>query len=575
MRALAAISSPGATPSDSIAGLARPYAVGMRGWRRRRTGQLGSEADRATFRTLHTASLASPALREGLTPDSAERSVRHLRALLGTAAVALTDLEQVLAYDGAATTTRGQCVGLAARALEIGERGGDPAGRPALPGPGDCHLATPSPARSSSRTGPSARCWRSPIAPSAGLLRATDEVARWVSGQLELAELDDSRHRLMEAEVRALRAQISPHFIYNSLGAIASFVRTDPERARELLLEFADFTRYSFRQHGEFTTLAEELRSIERYLLLEQARFGDRLQVTLQIAPEVLQVSIPFLCLQPLVENAVRHGLERASDGGHIQIIARDADRECVISVEDDGAGEDPERMRSVLAGRVHHRLGRPRQRGRAAAQHLRRRLRSGRGDSTRRRHQGDRAGAQVRPGSPRMMPLRGLWSSTTRSRPWTSSPACSTETRGSARSTPPPRRPRRCKLLQQKEVDVVFLDIQMPGLNGIELAQVLGRFKRPPAAVFVTAHEEHALEAFDLRAVDYVLKPVREERLAEAVRRVVEGNRPGPEGRPDRRRARRGHPVRVPLGDPLRRGRGRLRPAAHRRRRATWSGSR
>ena len=154
-------------------------------------------------------------------------------------------------------------------------------------------------------------------------MRATDEVARWVSGQLELAELDASRTRLMEAEVRALRAQISPHFVYNSLAAIASFVRTDPERARELLLEFADFTRYSFRRHGDFTTLAEELRSIERYLVLEQARFGDRLQVTLRIAPEVLPVAVPFLCMQPLVENAVRHGLEPARPAaGHITISA-------------------------------------------------------------------------------------------------------------------------------------------------------------------------------------------------------------------------------------------------------------
>ncbi len=172
-----------------------------------------------------------------------------------------------------------------------------------------------------------------------------------MSGQLELAELDESRHRLTRAEVRALRAQISPHFVYNSLSAIASFVRTDPDRARELLLEFADFTRYSFRQHGEFTTLAEELRSIERYLLLEQARFGDRLRVTLQVAPEVLGVNIPFLCLQPLVENAVQHGLESTSGGGHISIEARDADRECVIAIEDNGVGEDPERIRAVLAG--------------------------------------------------------------------------------------------------------------------------------------------------------------------------------------------------------------------------------
>lgn len=77
---------------------------------------------------------------------------------------------------------------------------------------------------------------------------------------------------------------------------------------------------------------------------------------------------------------------------------------------------------------------------------------------------------------------------------------------------------------LQAEEVDAVFLDIQMPGLSGIELAQVLTRFRTPPAIVFVTAHEAHAVDAFELRAVDYVLKPVRADRLAEAVRRVVEG---------------------------------------------------
>ena len=271
--------------------------------------------------------------------------------------------------------------------------------------------------------------------PTAGLARAADEVAQWVSAQLELAELDASRTRLMEAEVRALRAQISPHFIYNSLGAIASFVRTDPDRARELLLEFADFTRYSFRRHGEYTTLAEELRSVERYLLLEQARFGDRLQVTLRIAPEVLPVAVPFLCIQPLVENAVRHGLESAEGGGHIRIVARDQGQECVIEVEDDGAGEDPDVVRRALGRRHLARLDRARQRRRPAAQRVRRRLRPGRRDRAGRRHQGGRPGAEVRAGGARMStPGCAPWSSTTSGRRSTSSPTCSPRTRGSAR---------------------------------------------------------------------------------------------------------------------------------------------
>jgi len=79
-------------------------------------------------------------------------------------------------------------------------------------------------------------------------------------------------------------------------------------------------------------------------------------------------------------------------------------------------------------------------------------------------------------------------------------------------------------RVLREEDVDCVFLDIQMPGLTGLELAQVLSRFRSPPPIVFVTAHEGHAVEAFDLQAVDYVLKPVRADRLAEAVRRVVHG---------------------------------------------------
>ncbi|MCW2816040.1 MAG: histidine kinase internal region [Nocardioides sp.] len=316
-------------------------------WRRR---HLGTEADRATFRTLHRASLASPALREGLTTDSATKAVGHLRALLGTPALAVTDTAVCLAWDGAGHHHEAQVPALLAATLDRGRTRSFDRGDLACEIPGcEVRTAVVSPLVVDDRIVGTLVA----LAPyqTAGLARAAEEVATWVSGQLALAELELSRTRLAEAEVRALRAQISPHFIYNSLGAIASFVRTDPDRARELLLEFADFTRYSFRRHGDYTTLAEELRSIERYLLLEQARFGDRLQVTLSVAPEVLPVAVPFLCIQPLVENAVRHGLEGVDRTGHVRITARDRGQDCVIEVEDDGAGEDPERVRRALAG--------------------------------------------------------------------------------------------------------------------------------------------------------------------------------------------------------------------------------
>ncbi|MGN6600685.1 MAG: sensor histidine kinase [Actinomycetes bacterium] len=311
---------------------------------------LGTPADRATYATLHTASLAAPALRGGLTTNGAARAAPHLRALLGTPALAMTDTSRLVVWDGTAEHHAGDVLTHAASALSTG--------RSEVLGHTAVACADPSCPVRAAVVAPlvveenvvGALVGYAPVV-VAGQARAVSELARWVSGQLELAELDRSRARAAEAEVRALRAQISPHFIYNALTAIASFVRTDPERARELLLEFADFTRYSFRRHGDYTTLAEELRSIDRYLLLERARFGQRLQVTLQIAPEVLPVAVPFLCLQPLVENAVRHGLEGRPGPGHVSISAEDAGGDAVISVEDDGIGIDPELVRSALAG--------------------------------------------------------------------------------------------------------------------------------------------------------------------------------------------------------------------------------
>jgi two-component system LytT family sensor kinase len=316
-----------------------------------RRRDLGTPAERATFTTLHTASLAAPHLREGLTPTGARRAVRHLRALLGARAVALVTADATLAWDGAGAAVHGpHAPAHAAGALRSGRAEVLDAGDVACPDE-TCPIrgAVAVPVTEEDQVVGALVAYATDT--SAGLVRATEEVARWVSTQVDLAVLDRSRRRAMEAELRALRAQISPHFVYNSLAAIASFVRTDPERARELLLEFADFTRYAFRRGGEFTTLADELRNVERYLVLEQARFGDRLQIELVVAPEVLPVAVPFLAVQPLVENAVRHGLEGKPGTGRVTLMARDVGSEALISVEDDGVGSDPDLVRRVLAG--------------------------------------------------------------------------------------------------------------------------------------------------------------------------------------------------------------------------------
>ncbi|MGI9823593.1 sensor histidine kinase [Agromyces sp. Marseille-Q5079] len=306
--------------------------------------ELGTDAEQATYQTLHLASRAAKQVRGGFDGADAARAGRSLRMMLGCESLALVDPAGLVTVEGdddvrAVAGELAQAAQAAGkphvqRRAAIGAKETDAVAAPILIG---------------DRSAGAIVAFASPV--RAGLVRATGEVAGWVASQVELGELDASRAALAEAEVRALRAQISPHFIYNALNAIASFINTDPAKARELVLEFADFTRYSFRRHGDFTTVAEELRSIDSYLELERARFGDRLRVTLQVAPEVLSTVVPFLSIQPLVENAVRHGLESKEGGGRITITAADSGAFAEISVEDDGVGIDPIVLEEVLAG--------------------------------------------------------------------------------------------------------------------------------------------------------------------------------------------------------------------------------
>ncbi|MFY9809280.1 MAG: non-homologous end-joining DNA ligase [Pseudonocardiaceae bacterium] len=165
--------------------------------------------------------------------------------------------------------------------------------------------------------------------------------------QLLVAELDRAIAQV-RTELRTLRGQISPHFLFNTISTIVGLVSTDPSRARDLLIVFAEFARYSLRSVTK-TTLAEEWENIERYLTLQQSRFRDRLRVQLDIAPAALPVVLPFLALQQLVDNAVRNGIERKQLGGTVTVSARVQGPDILITVADDGPGTQDADVRELL----------------------------------------------------------------------------------------------------------------------------------------------------------------------------------------------------------------------------------
>ncbi len=316
-------------------------------WIRRR--MLDPVGVRDAAQALRAAGLAAPPLREGLTAHAASQALPRLQAMLQAQGVALSHPDgSVVGAHGAGAHHADDVGPTVVTAVTSGRR---QLARCLPCGRAGCSVtrAIIAPLDTAGGAAGALVVLTGQAGPS--LIRATDETARFIATQLELADFDVSRADLARAEVRALRAQISPHFIYNALTTIAAFVRSDPDRARELLLEFADFTRYSFRQAGEFTTLADEMNNIERYLTLERARFGDRLNVRWRVAPEVLGVVLPFLAIQPLVENAVRHGLAGRSGVGTVSVLAEDVGPDCVISVEDDGVGMDPETVGRAPAG--------------------------------------------------------------------------------------------------------------------------------------------------------------------------------------------------------------------------------
>jgi two-component system LytT family sensor kinase len=328
-------------------------SVLIMGWRIAR----GSRADRGPEAVgmqsaLHAATATLPHLRRGLTMSTAARALPHLRALTGAAAIALADTRSVLAIEGEGRE-QVRPGDLLSRLLET--TGDDRmqivprlvSSDPTCP----LHAAVLAPLTAQGRrAGTLITFYRSEGRPSGDELRVVAQAASLVSAQIELSVLAEQEERLAQAELRALRAQISPHFIYNALAAVAGNIHERPDEARELLIDFAEFTRYLFRDGRSYVTLAEELDHVERYLRLEQARFRG-LRINVDIDPATRDAVVPAMSVQPLVENAVRHGIELRAGSGRVRLESRVVGADVELRVSDDGSGIAPGRVPGLLAG--------------------------------------------------------------------------------------------------------------------------------------------------------------------------------------------------------------------------------
>lgn len=304
---------------------------------------------------LRQAALAVRPFREGLDERSAAGAAGAIRRLLKVAAVVVTDTDRVLAYEGVGRNHHGPddpvLERLAREAVRTGRSRATRLGLGCMEP--DCPIeetvAIPLTV-GNDVVGSLILLRLRGRQVTLGLLRAGREVGRLISTQLALAEGDRTREALVRARTVALRAQISPHFAYNTLTAIAGMVKRDPERARELLVKFAEFSRYILQNERLNTTLAEELRNVHAYLELERARYGDRLEVVFRVDPGVLPIVVPMLILQPLVENAVQHGIEGREGKGTVTLVAEDRDEEVFVSVTDNGVGMPSEVRQAIVS---------------------------------------------------------------------------------------------------------------------------------------------------------------------------------------------------------------------------------
>ena len=194
--------------------------------------------------------------------------------------------------------------------------------------------------------------WMTALVVLATVLAVATPIKIWNSARIE-HRLQEQEKLLLAAKIEALKSQISPHFLFNTLASITSLIRSDPDIARTLIIKLSGLLRRLIRSHQHFVTLREELESIDEYLDIEVVRFGEKLQVRKEISPDTIDLIVPSMILQPLVENSIKHGLTRKVGPGSIVLRSWRENSRAIVEVEDDGMGFLLERLDAPMASGI------------------------------------------------------------------------------------------------------------------------------------------------------------------------------------------------------------------------------
>lgn len=193
---------------------------------------------------------------------------------------------------------------------------------------------------------------------SYNLQMLAEGLSQLISTQLEISKVGKLKELATKSEIKALQAQINPHFLFNVLNTIAYFLRSDPGKARELIVSLSTFLRYNIDQMDKFVDLDREIEQVRAYIDIEMARFGSKLQVIYDI-DENAHVKIPSLIIQPLVENSIKHGILRGNGRGTVRItVCQEVQGTVRITVADDGVGISGEAIERLKNGRMDNHVG-------------------------------------------------------------------------------------------------------------------------------------------------------------------------------------------------------------------------